>query len=292
MEGALGLHQVTVVACCSERDIGDVAPAVCGDARRHLPGGLGIVERGTAAGGPQAGAARDIAALVPGRFRDVADGGGIPGPVGQVPVAATPVIELGPSHGNVVGSRSKAVYPRTRTAVGTGVAAAGGTGVARGNKGGDSLGRSLFPQVVVKTVFSRTHQRFTRAEAGAHHRRQVVIYDVLGGQVDSVGGSGALGNYEFDGGVLRHRPGPFHVQVGFAVFVRAEVTRIGAVHNYLHGIRGQPHTAPEGSPVGAGRMGAADNGDALACSVYPGGIKGVDVVYGCEIARREGVSAA
>src|SRR5262249_19462808 len=56
--------QVAVVAGRGQGDVGHVALAVAGDAGSRLPGGLGEAVAGAAAGGPQAGAPGDAAALV------------------------------------------------------------------------------------------------------------------------------------------------------------------------------------------------------------------------------------
>ena len=235
-QAALRLNEVAVVARRRKRDIGNAALVSGRDTGRRLPGWPGVGERDAAAGGPQPRAAGDVAALIPCRFRDVADGRGIPGSVTRVPVASGPVVELGPPDCHVVGGGGEAVHARNGSDRIAAAVAARGARVSRGDQGGDPLCCGLLPEVVVKTVLGGPHIGFAGSETGAHYRGQVVGDDVLSREVDPVRGGGTLGNDEVYGGVSCHRPRPLHVQVRLAVLPRPEIARIGAVEDHLYAL--------------------------------------------------------
>src|SRR6185312_10854989 len=97
----------------------------------------------------------------------------------------------------------------------------------------------------------------------AHHRCQVVVYDVLVRKVDAVGGVGAGGNDELDRGAFGDRAGPLHIEIGFGLFARTDDAGIGSVDHDLGVVAGQSKCGAECRDVGEVDVGAPGDSDRL-----------------------------
>ena len=278
----MALHdEVAVVSRRGEGDVGDEARVRRRNADADLPRRLRVDGRLAAARGPEAGAAGHVGALVPGDLGDVAEDGALVRDVVRgAPVRRRRggVVELRAADADVVRRRSEAADRGAAAGRVVAAVAAGRAAVARGDERGDALRGRLRPEIVVEVVLRRPHRRLALAEAGAHDLGDVVVDDVLRGEVDAVGGRGRLGDDELDGGVLGDGARPLHVEVRFALFAAAEVAGVGAIVDEDGVVGRQAEEAAEILHVAEGDVGAADDGDGLPAAVDAGGVERVDVV--------------
>ncbi len=267
---------------------------VPGHARAGLPNRLGVDLAAAPRARPQAGALPAAGRrFIPGPLRNVAlrrDVGVAAGrrrrPVAGVGAA---LVELRAPHRGVIGGGGN---PAHRQAV-----RGGGAGgriatrrpiVAGGDQGGDALRRRLLPQVVPKAVFRRPQVGFAHPKAGVHHRSDIMVHRVQGGQVHPVGGGGAAGDHQIDVRQRRHRPRPLHIQRGFGLVVVVRHPRIGAREHgggQLVGQDGGQKQLPERGHVAAVHVRAPHHRNALARAVEMVAIQRVEVVDVGQVAR-------
>lgn len=287
------IDEVAVVRGGIQRNVGNVALAVGGDAGRVLPGRLGIVEAGATTAGPQRRSAIG-GALVPDRFRDVGKRRTGIGVVGRRPVQRRVggIGKLGAADAGAVDRRTEPVdAPAVRCRRRAGAVAAGGAAVAGRDDDGHPLGDSLLPEVAVEVGAGAAEVRLALPVAEADDVGDVVADRVLGGKGDAVGRGGALRGDELDRGGGRHGAGPFQVEIGFA-FVAADVARIGTVDDDLRRTGRQVHAAAKFLDIGDRDVGTAKDGDALAVALDRLGVNRLEIVDGVEIARRQVMRAA
>ncbi len=165
--------------------------------------------------------------------------------------------------------------------------ASGRAAVAARNHGSDALRGGLLPKIIVKSVFGLAEALFALAETGAQHGGEIVVHDVERREVHAVGRVGAGGDDEFYGGHGRDGARPFHVQIGFRLFVPKKISGVGAVENDLRIVHGKSEGDAENLRVRKIDVAARHNGDALPGAVNSILIERSGVVDDREVAGRK-----
>ena len=146
------------------------------------------------------------------------------------------------------------------------------------------------PQVCIEARSRRGHN-FAESETRTQHRCDVIVHDVHFGEKHTVRRIGALRNDELHGRALRDGAGPFHIQIGFAFFVIAHNSGIGAVHNDLWRLGRQAVFRSERIHIVDVEVAAADDGNRLPCAVVSFIPESRDIIDGCEIVWDDAVTA-
>ena len=163
---------------------------------------------------------------------------------------------------------------------------------------GTNLRRGLLPQVVEERIAAGADVALTLTVALTHDRGEVVVHDVLRGEVDALGGRGAGRGNVVDGRARCGGGGPLGVDVGLGLV--AGETGVGAVVDDVQVLRSgggcrvaqrQAEERAEAEEVLRVDVGLADDGDGLPGAVdgRGRGLERLDVVDGVEVRRRDSV---
>ena len=196
------------------------------------------------------------------------------------------VVEISAAHRGRVGSRCETAHLQSELrriiAIASGRAA-----IAAGEKNRHSLRGCLLPELIEKLISGGAEGCLADSVAFADDRGDVVIDDVLSGQIDAQSRVRCGGDNEFDCGAGGHSAGPFEVEIRLDL-VRLQA-RIRAIHDHGRVVRRDAKQSAELLQVHKVDISLADDCDCLPGAIDRG--RGVPerryIVDGREIIRTD-----
>ena len=147
------------------------------------------------------------------------------------------IVKVGSTDGHVEGRRGNAIYSQSALSDGLErrIRATRRPIVSSRDDHRDSLGGGLLPERVVKLIAGGPQCSLTKAKTVADDISDVVVHEVLRGEVGAMRSQRRFGDNEFDCGAGRDHTCYLYVKIGFqfvAAYIQAGIL---SVHNNVRG---------------------------------------------------------